>query len=296
MIMASENKNTTARLQELSGSHYEIAEGQPDIRGWDIKDESGKRIGEVEELLFDEQSRKVRYIILDLEGNVLDLEPRDVLVPIGLAQLHKEDDDVILPGITADQLRSLPDYEKGNISPDLENGIRATFGGAALAGAAATVPGVNDNTDFYDHDHFNEDNLYRNRKQGDNENASIPVIKEELEIGKREVETGGIRLRTRIVENEVHENINLREEKVHVETIPVDRPATAADLREDTIEMTESKEVPVVSKEARVVEEISLNKEVTEREETVRDTVRNTEVDVEKTGKKDKKGKGKDRI
>ena len=45
--------------------------------------------------------------------------------------------------------------------------------------------------------------------------------------------------------------------------------------------MTEHAEVPVVNKEARVVEEISLGKEVTERDEVVRDTVRKTEVDVD---------------
>lgn len=61
------NENTNKRLQELGGSDFEIAEDQPDIRGWDVKDENGKKIGEVDELIFDEQSRKVRYIVLDLE-------------------------------------------------------------------------------------------------------------------------------------------------------------------------------------------------------------------------------------
>lgn len=271
-------ENTSKRLQELSKSNYEIADGQPDIRGWDVKDANDKKIGEVDELIFDEQSRKVRYIVLDLEGNVLDLDAHDVLVPIGIAQLHDKGDNVILPGVTADQLRSLPEYDKESITGDLENKIRTIFGGI---GGAALASGTGDN-DFYNHEHFNDDNLYGRRGKESDQTETIPVIEEELQVGKREVEKGGLRLRTRIVENEVEKNINLRQEKVHVERTPVDRPANAGDLKEEQIEITERAEVPVVAKEARVVEEISLNKEVNEKEESIQGTVRHTEVDVDK--------------
>ena len=270
-------QNTDKRLQELGGSDFEIADGQSDIRGWDVKDANDKKIGEVDELIFDEQSRKVRYIVLDLEGNTFDLDTREVLVPIGIAQLHEKEDDVILPGVTSAQLQSLPEYDKDSITNDIENKVRTVFAGI---GGAALASGAND---FYNHEHFNEDNLYRNRGKDIENVETIPVIEEELQVGKREVEKGGIRLRTRIVENEVKENVNLREEKIHIERTPVDRPANVSDLREEQVEFTERAEVPVVSKEARVVEEISLNKEVTEKEETIQDTVRHTKVDVDRT-------------
>jgi uncharacterized protein (TIGR02271 family) len=114
---------------------------------------------------------------------------------------------------------------------------------------------------------------------------SIPVIKEELQVGKREVETGGVRLRSRIVERPVEESIRLRQEHVNVERTAVNRPATEADFanfKEGTVELTEHAEVPVVAKDARVVEEVSLGKNVSESEETIHDTVRHTEVDTEK--------------
>jgi len=304
-IMATEMNDRNRRLQELGGSDFEVADGQPDIRGWDVKDASGQRIGEVDDLIFDTQSRKVRYMKIDLEGNVLDLEPRDVLVPIGLAQLHDDDDDVILNNVTTDQLRALPEYDDDNLdSPDFETGIRRVFGGvggAVAAGAAGTGSALTGDTgtdrdrdtDFYNHEHFNDANLYRNRQNvsGDLDTdrpttgETIPVIRENLEVGKEEVERGGIRLRSRVVETPIEETVNLREETVNVERTPVDRPATDADLREENVEVRERAEVPVVNKEARVVEEISLNKEVNEREETIRDTVRETEVDVDKLGK-----------
>jgi len=131
-------------------------------------------------------------------------------------------------------------------------------------------------------------------RSGDESSTSIPIVEENVQIGKREVETGGVRLRSRIVESPVEENIRLREEHVRVERTPVDRPATDTDLQnfqEREIEMTEHAEVPVVNKEARVVEEVNLNKEVEERDETVKETVRKTKVDVENIDGEKKRNK-----
>jgi len=118
--------------------------------------------------------------------------------------------------------------------------------------------------------------------------TTIPVIEEELEVGKRVVETGGVRVYSRIIERPVEEHLRLREEHVYVERNPVNRKATAADLenfKEGTIETTESAEVPVVGKEARVVEEVKIKKEVKERDETIRGSVRRQDVNVEKKKK-----------
>ena len=116
----------------------------------------------------------------------------------------------------------------------------------------------------------------------------IPVVEEELRVGKREVETGGVRVNTRMEETPVQEQISLREEKVNVERRPTDRPATTEDISRafqgGTIELTERTEEAVVQKEARVVEEVVVGKEATERTETVRDTVKRTDVDVQPVG------------
>lgn len=118
--------------------------------------------------------------------------------------------------------------------------------------------------------------------------TTIPVIREDLEVGKRSEERGGVRVRSRIVERPVEEHIRLREEHVRVERNPVDRPVRGDEMgafREGEIELHERAEVPVVNKEAHVVEEIRLSKEVTERDETIRDNVRSTEVDVDQLGR-----------
>jgi uncharacterized protein (TIGR02271 family) len=132
---------------------------------------------------------------------------------------------------------------------------------------------------------------YSKMTDTDTAERTIPIIEENLAVGKREVETGGARLRSTIVERPVEEKLRLRQERVYVNRTPVDRPASEADFtsfREGQIEVTEHGEIPVVSKEARVVEEVSLGKEVEEREETIRDTVRSTEVEVENMKKTDR--------
>ena len=112
---------------------------------------------------------------------------------------------------------------------------------------------------------------------------TIKIVEEKLTVGKRAVNRGGARVRTYVVETPVEEQVTLRDETVRVERRPVTdgRPVTDADFGERTIEMRETDEVAVVGKTARVVEEIGLRKETTERVETVRDTVRRTEVDIE---------------
>ncbi|HEX4748313.1 MAG TPA: YsnF/AvaK domain-containing protein [Bryobacteraceae bacterium] len=116
---------------------------------------------------------------------------------------------------------------------------------------------------------------------------SIPVVQEDLQVGKRPVARGGVRVYSRVIETPKEEKVNLREETVRVDRQPVNRPAQAGDLRtgrEEVIEVQEFAEEAVVQKQARVVEEVRVSKDVAERTETVRDTVRRQEVQVEDLG------------
>jgi uncharacterized protein (TIGR02271 family) len=129
----------------------------------------------------------------------------------------------------------------------------------------------------------------RGQYQASEGEVRIPVVEEELQVGKRQVQRGGVRLYTRVTQQPVEETVRLRDETVHVERRPVDRPASEADFeafKEGTIEVSETDEEPVVRKQARVVEEVLVHKDVREQTETVRDTVRRTEVEVEPAGAK----------
>jgi uncharacterized protein (TIGR02271 family) len=114
----------------------------------------------------------------------------------------------------------------------------------------------------------------------------IPIAEEELHVGKREVGHGRVRIQSRVIERPVQEQVTLREERVDVERRPVSgeyrEGALSSDpFQERTIEVEERGEEAVVSKEARVVEEVVVRKEAETRTETISDTVRKTEVDVE---------------
>jgi uncharacterized protein (TIGR02271 family) len=115
----------------------------------------------------------------------------------------------------------------------------------------------------------------------------IPIAEEELHVGKRQTGGGRVRINAHVVERPVQEQVSLREEHVEIERRPVEgaraRMGEGSDdlFRDRSIEMEERSEEPVVSKEAKVHEELRVHKDVEQRTETVKDTVRRTEVEVE---------------
>ena len=123
------------RLQELDRSDFEIVDGEPDIRGWDVKDDSRRKIGEVEELILDAKDKKVRYMVVDSNNNDLNLDRRKVLVPIGLAELDRKDDDVLIPNISPKQFGELPAYDPKQLTPDVERRVFSTLNRASQATA-----------------------------------------------------------------------------------------------------------------------------------------------------------------
>jgi uncharacterized protein (TIGR02271 family) len=114
--------------------------------------------------------------------------------------------------------------------------------------------------------------------------ATIPMVEEDVQVGKRQVSRGGVRVYSHTAERPVQEDVSLREERAKVERRPVDRPATEHDrdaFKDRSYEVRETGEEPVVSKQARVKEEVSIGKEGTSRTETVRETARRQDVQVE---------------
>ena len=116
------------------------------------------------------------------------------------------------------------------------------------------------------------------------ESGAMQLAEESLAVGKRAVGGATTRVRRFVVETPVQEQVNLRDESVRLERHPVtdSRPVGTGDFSDKVLEMTEMSEQAVVSKTARVVEEVNLRKDVTDRVETVRDTLRRDEVEIEK--------------
>ena len=112
--------------------------------------------------------------------------------------------------------------------------------------------------------------------------GTLQLSEETLAVGKRVVNRGTTRIRRFVVETPVEEQVSLHEEHVTIDRHPVTdgRPVTDADFSDRTVEMTETAEEAVVSKTARVREEISIRKDATDRTESVRDTVRREDVEI----------------
>ena len=104
---------------------------------------------------------------------------------------------------------------------------------------------------------LNDEEIVRDRSTyGSGERTAIPVIEESLQVGKREVQRGGVRVFQRVIETPVSETVGLREERITVERHAVDQPASAANLealKEGSFELREMAEEAVVAKTARVV-------------------------------------------
>jgi uncharacterized protein (TIGR02271 family) len=244
---------------------WEIADGDTDPRGYDLMGRDGEKIGTIDNLLCSPTTQQAHFAIVDTGGW---FSHKKFLVP--MEYLHFGGGRASGP-FTKELFQKAPEWHDGDrdygryfsywmnpaapvaASTGTEQrtaAVGATDGAAATGPAGAVV---------------------------------IPVVDEDLQVGKRQVEHT-VRILTRVTEKPVEETIQLREERVNVERRPANRAPTAADkasFKEGTYEVTATAEEAVISKQAHVVEEVVVGKQATERTETVRDTVRRTNVDVD---------------
>lgn len=131
-----------------------------------------------------------------------------------------------------------------------------------------------------------------NRQNIDGEQV-LPVIEENLQVDKRQVQGGTTRIRTFITERPIEEQVTLRDETIRVQRRAAQRDVAPGELdafREQTFEVTETSEEAVVAKTARVIEEVVVGKDVQQRTETIRDTVRRQDVDVQESSSEQRVG------
>lgn len=156
--MSKDKIIVSERLKELHSSGYEIRDGEPDIRGWKVRTPDDVEIGKIKELLFDTISHRVRYLIISLDGKPLNLASRDIIIPIGLAELHKKDSYVLFPDMSVGHYASLPEYKKGSVTVETEKAVRKVF--APTTGVEYKDPDYDDPEEFYNNEYFNEDRMY----------------------------------------------------------------------------------------------------------------------------------------
>lgn len=109
----------------------------------------------------------------------------------------------------------------------------------------------------------------------------IPVGEEVLNVATRMVPGKTTRVKRIVVEQPVHQEITLHTETVVLEHRKPLHATSEGILTEVTVEMSNSNEIPVVSKSVRLVEEVLLRKEVTARVETIHDTIKRDTLEIE---------------
>jgi len=235
-----------AKLRDLP--QYKLAEGELDMRGWDVADRRHNVIGTVDSYIVDTDAEKVRYLGISTDGEI---HP----VPVGQVDFDESNHQVLLrEGL---DLRSIPQFQETDYTADREKSLYSTW-----------FPQTTDMS--YDRPEFTS------------ANDRLQLIEERLHIGKEQVRMGEASARKTVTERPAEETVELREEHATLERTPVDRPVSGnADnlFQEQEIRMPLMGEKPVVEKEAFIKEEVGLRKETETRRETVRDTVRSENVE-----------------
>jgi hypothetical protein len=153
------------RLEELGPDHISHIDAEYDLRNFDVLDGHENSVGKVVELLYDVQSKKLRYLVVKTSGN--DDGSRLVLAPIGTADLHETEEYLIISALNKELLNALPDYEKGAVNPGVENMVRLAYAGEDLLAEGSGLTGndvLNEEEDFYSHLHFDLGKLFGRKK------------------------------------------------------------------------------------------------------------------------------------
>jgi hypothetical protein len=138
--MANNDMDRVVPLGQLDD--FKVAEGEPDVRGWEVLASDGRKIGEVDELLVDTAAMKVRYLDVDVDdGMVAGGGDRHVLIPIGYARLEEDRDCVMVDALASADLGGVPSYDQGPLTRDFETSVRESFSARRGTGTSAGLAG-----------------------------------------------------------------------------------------------------------------------------------------------------------
>jgi uncharacterized protein (TIGR02271 family) len=231
-----------------------------ELHGVPVLDQSGEKIGKVEEIYYDEDTNQAEWIGIGTGFFGM----KRVLVPVQGAQMS--DESVTVP-YDSDMVKDSPDIDSDPLDPSAEQALHSYYGTAHEYGdgqAASGDPGTDRQTGLENVDE-----------------QAVTRSEEELRVGKRSVEAGAVRLRKWVETEPVQANVNLTRETVHVNREPVDQVVTGAEIGEQTIEIPLRDEEAIVDKQVVAKERISLDKDAEERTETVSDEIRKERVEIE---------------
>jgi hypothetical protein len=155
---ANEETGTVRPLSAMSD--LRVADGEPDIRGWEVVGKDRRAIGTVHDLVVDSAELRVRYMDVEIRSAAIDAEhDRHVLIPIGYARLDEDEDRVMVNTIATTAAGSLPAYEHAPITREEECALHETYAQASPAAGAMPERAQ----DYYGHDRFDDSRFWGRR-------------------------------------------------------------------------------------------------------------------------------------
>lgn len=236
----------------------QTVERMREMRGRPVVSREDEKIGDFEGVYLDEPTGEPRWVAASIPQWGGLMGSKYYLVPFEKAQVSPGD-QTIRVAYSKETVEHSPEVDGSEISPETEEQIYEHYDLALAPTDTDVAPD-------------------RGVAEGE---ATIERREEEMRVGKRETARGRVRLHKWVETEPVEENVDLRRETAHVERQAVDRPAPGAQIGEEEAEMTLHEEEPVVEKETRTKEEVRLEREVEEHQETVRGEVRKERVEAD---------------
>jgi uncharacterized protein (TIGR02271 family) len=279
--------------------------------GYTVYDQSGDKIGKVDDLFLDENDRPEYFgVKMGFLGTSSTLIPAEITTTTDESNSSitvSSDKETVKNGPSFDDDREItPEYERevlGYYGVDRtssngtgsygeyygDDGHSSEHSGAGTTGStsAGTVgagmsQGDTETGEFREHDRGDEGPTQSHGDDlADEDELRVQRSEEELVAGTREREAGAMRVRKRVRTDRERIEVPTRHEEVSVERVPVEGEATEAQIGEDEVEVPVTEEEVVTDKRAVAKEEVRVRKEAVEDTEVVEDDVRREEIDVE---------------
>lgn len=239
------------------------------VFGYDVIDTDGNKLGSVDNVWVDDATGDLEFVAVKTGW----LFGKNHIIPVSDGRIDNDSQAIIVP-YSQDQVKGAPSLSSdAELSPDQEDDIYGYYGMSRSMQASPTGLGTGTASDY----------SAGTGTVADTEGVNVPLSEEQLNVGKREVEAGRVRLRKVVHTEPVSESVNLRREQVDIERVPVSGgmqvPSDA--FQEDEVDVPVMREEPVVAKEARVTGQVNVDKTARTDTETVQGEVRREDVEVD---------------
>ena len=260
--------------------------GGDDIKGYDVYSSTDDKVGGIYDALVDESGR-FRYFVVDTGFWVFG---KKVLVPVGSVQIDYDRHRVYVPGMTKEEVESLPEYNDNiTVDYDYEERVRTVFRPRATQSTATAATAATAAQPAYDRNSYNYDHEQSLYTANEGNNQRIKLYEERLLTNKNRVKTGEVAIGKHIETETAKVSVPVEKERVIIErTTPTNATEVspgAADFREGEVARMEVyEETADIQKQAFVREEVNIKKEVSHETVDATETLRREELNVDVDG------------